>query len=168
MATKKESAADGGQGKKSRLKLIIMVFLMVMLAGGGGGGYYYYKHVTNAEEPEEDRSVVKRKKVERDPVFVALDVFTVNLRGEEGQLLQVAITLQMSDEEDATKLRQFLPLVRSRLIMLLTSKRASDVLTVEGKNELAQQVAAEVSQPFFAGDYPLQIQNVMFTSFIVQ
>ena len=168
MATNKDPAQGGEQKKKSKLKWIVLIFLFVILSGSGGGGYYYYKRVILADASEENEKVVKRTRKEQAPVFVALDAFTVNLKGDENALLQVTITLQMADEEDATKLKRYLPMVRSRLIMLLTSKQAREILTLEGKNELARRVAEEVSQPYFPGDYPLQIQNVMFTSFIVQ
>ena len=172
MATSKESADGGNQKKKSKLKWIILIFLFVILSGSGGGGWYYYKHVVLAASAENGEDVparsAKRTRKDQAPIFVALDPFTVNLRGEDSPLLQITITLQMADEEDATKVKQYLPMVRSRLIMLLTSKRATEILTLDGKNELAKRVAEEVSQPYFPGDYPLQIQNVMFTSFIVQ
>jgi len=165
MATKKE--ATGEEGKKSGKKWIILILLVVLLAGGAGGGYWW-KFMRQSDESTEGGNVVKKKKKEEAPVFVAFDVFTVNLQGEDNPLLQVAITVQMADEEDASKLKQYLPIVRSRLITLLTSKRASELLTPEGKNDLAKAIADEIGQPFFQGDYPLQIRNVLFTSFIVQ
>ncbi|MDL2284149.1 flagellar basal body-associated protein FliL [Oxalobacter sp. OttesenSCG-928-P03] len=173
MATKKE-AANGEEGgkKKSKGKLIILIVLVLLIAGGAGGGWYWWKYIKNAdaEAAEEDGSPKKKKKKKEKeaPVFVSLDAFTVNLQGEEGQLLQTAITLQLSDEEDANKLKQHMPLVRSRLVMLLSSKKAEEVLTAEGKTQLAQEIAEQIKQPFYPGDSSMEIQNVLFTSFIVQ
>ncbi len=176
MATKKEApaSAEGEEGKKKgKGKLIILIVLLLFILGGGaGGGWYWWTHIKNAdaEKADEDDGAPKKKKKKKDagPVFVSLEAFTVNLQGAEGQLLQTAITLQMADEEDAAKLKQHMPLVRSRLVMLLSSKHSQEVLTSEGKIKLAQEVAEQVKQPFFQGDYPLEIQNVLFTSFIIQ
>lgn len=176
MATKKEATAEGGEGKKKgKGKLIILIVLLLLIAGGAGGGWYWWTHIQNAdadaEATEDDGSTKKKKKKRKGdagPVFVSLDAFTVNLQGEDGQLLQTAVTLQVVDEEDANKLKQHMPLVRSRLVMLLSSKQAEEVLTAEGKIKLAQEIAEHIKQPFFPGDYPMEIQNVLFTSFIVQ
>lgn len=179
MATKKEAPAEGEEGKKKgKGKLIILIVLLLFILGGAGGGWYWWTHIKNADaeasEDDEGAAPSKKKKKKKDkkeeagPVFVSLDAFTVNLQGEEGQLLQTAITLQMADEEDAAKLKQHMPLIRSRLVLLLSSKPAEEVLTAEGKMKLAQEIAEQVKQPFFPGDYPMEVQSVLFTSFIVQ
>ncbi len=176
MATKKEAPAEGEEGKKKgKGKLIILIVLLLFILGGAGGGWYWWTHIKSAdteasedEDAEPAKKKKKKKKEEAGPVFVSLDAFTVNLQGEEGQLLQTAITLQMADEEDAAKLKQHMPLIRSRLVMLLSSKPAEEVLTAEGKLKLAQEIADQIKQPFFPGDYPMEVQSVLFTSFIVQ
>lgn len=175
MATKKEAAGEGEGKKKGKGKLIILIVLLLFILGGAGGGWYWWTHIKNADaeaSEDEDASATKKKKKKKKedagPVFVSLDAFTVNLQGEDGNLLQTAITLQMADEEDAAKLKQHMPLIRSRLVMLLSGKQAEEVLTAEGKMKLAQEIAEQIRQPFFPGDYPMEIQNVLFTSFIVQ
>lgn len=124
----------------------------------------------NAEEEEQPAKKKKKnnKKEEVAPVFVQLDTFTVNLQGDEGQFLQTVITLHMVDEEDANKLKQNMPLVKSRIVMLLSSKHAEELLSMEGKNKLAQEIADQIKQPFSQGDYPLELNAVLFTSFIIQ
>ncbi len=177
MATKKPEA-DGDDKPKSKKKLIILIVLLLFILGGAGGGWYWWtaKQAQQQEEmvdDDEEVPVKKKKKKKKDkekagPVFIALEPFTVNLQGEEGMLLQTAITLHMVDEEDATKLKEHMPLIRSRLLMLLSSKKPEEILTTEGKTQLAKEISDQVRQPFFPGDYPLEIQNVLFTSFIVQ
>lgn len=184
MAANKE-AAEGEEGAKKKGKgklIIILVVLLALILGGAGGGWYWWSQKKAAaaaaaeDGDDEDQAPVKKKKKkkkekgeeEKAPVFVSLDAFTVNLQGEEGQLLQTTITLQMVDEEDAAKLKQHLPLIKSRLLMLLSSKHPQEVLTAEGKAKLAEEIAAQIRQPFFPGDYPMEILNVLFTSFIVQ
>lgn len=184
MAANKEAAESAEEGAKKKGKgklIIILAVVLVLILGGAGGGWYWWSHQNAdevaADDDDGDQPVKKKKKKrkkkeegeeEKAPVFVSLDAFTVNLQGEEGQLLQTAITLQMVDDEDAEKLKQHMPLVRSRLLMLLSSKHPQEVLTAEGKTKLAEDIAAQIRQPFFPGDYPLEIVNVLFTSFIVQ
>lgn len=172
MATKKEAAAEGeaGSGKKSKSTLMIIIIVLLLLVLGGGGAGYWLAFVKDADT-EEDSTVARKKKKQKGaeaPVFVSLDAFTVNLQGEDNQLLQTAITLQVDDEEEATRLKQHMPLVRSRLVLLLSSKNAEDILTAEGKNKLAEEIAEQVKQPFSPRDFPMEVHNVLFTSFIVQ
>jgi len=171
MATKKETAAPADGGKKKSGKKWIILILLLLILGGAGGGWYWWTHIHHADDSaSEDGKAVKKKKKKKDqaPVFVSLDAFTVNLQGEDNQLLQISIALQVADEEDAVKLKQHVPLIRSRLVLLLSSKQATEILTVEGKAKLAKDVAEQIKQPFSPGDSPMEIQDVLFTSFIVQ
>ena len=80
------------------------------------------------------------------PTFMVLDPFTVNLQHEESdQFLQIGITLKVSSMELADKIRQRLPEVRSRLLFLLSSKRASELMPIEGKKKLAQEIIVETN-----------------------
>lgn len=174
MATNKSAASNEDGKKKGKGKLIILIVLLIFILGGAGGGWYWWTHIKNADETAEDddssgkKKKKKKSKEDAGPVFIPMEAFTVNLQGEEGLLLQTAITLQMADQEDADKLKQHMPLVRSRLVMLLSSKHPEEILTTDGKTQLAKEIAEQVRQPFYPGDYPMEIPNVLFTSFIVQ
>lgn len=144
---------------KSKKKLIIIILAVVILGLAGGGGWFYFTQMR-----EKPASV---KKVE-PPVFVALDVFTVNLQGEDQQLLQTAITLQLENSEEATKLKENMPLIKNRLLLLLSSKTTEEIATAEGKNKLAQEIAEQVKAPLSPAGDALKVNNVLFTSFIIQ
>jgi flagellar FliL protein len=61
-----------------------------------------------------------------------------------------------------------MPLVRSRLLLLLSSKKASELSTVEGKKKLADEIIAQVKQPFTPQGGSTAISGVFFTSFVIQ
>jgi flagellar FliL protein len=61
-----------------------------------------------------------------------------------------------------------LPQVRSRLLLLLSSQKASDILTPDGKNNLAKEIIAQVNKPFEAKAAPQSVTGVFFTSFVIQ
>ncbi|MDR0933662.1 MAG: flagellar basal body-associated protein FliL [Burkholderiaceae bacterium] len=168
MATEKKAADADGDQKKSKGKLIVLIVLLLLVLGGAGGGWYWWTHIKNAQSASDEGHGKKKQDEKQHPVFVTLDAFTVNLQGEDGRLLQTVIALQMADEEDSAKLKKYMPMVRSRLLLLLSSKKAEDILTEAGKTKLAKEIADQVKQPFFQGDYSLEIQNVLFMSFIVQ
>ncbi len=157
--------------KKSKKKLIVISLIVLLLlgAGGGAGWYFFMGKKSPASQDEAAEQVVEGKEAE-PPVFVKLDTFTVNLQPEENEerVLQIGITLQIKEEDDLERLKIYKPQVRSRLLLLLSSKKASEITTVKGKQQLAEEIVAAVSDPFYAGAKPLSATNALFTSFIVQ
>jgi flagellar FliL protein len=127
--------------KKGKGKLIVIGGLTLLLLAGGGGGGWYYMNQKSAEH------AVEKPVAEAPPMFLPIDQFTVNLNPEGGeQFLQAAFTLKVTDQEvvDAVKLR--LPEVRNRILLLLSSKKASELTTVEGKQKLAEEIQAGANE----------------------
>ncbi len=127
--------------KKSRKKLIIIAALGLVLASGGAGAAWFM-----LKKPAEGTAVAEKKKPPVKPVFAPLDVFTVNLRDERGErFAQVGVTLQMKDAAAEAELKERMPAVRNEILLLLSSKRIDELLSDEGKRELAQQIRARAA-----------------------
>ncbi len=136
-AKKEEPAAAPPKNKK---KLIMIGALAVLLAGGGGG--WYFMKAKNASHEE-----APKPEVHADPIFIALDTFTVNLQHEEAdQYLQVNFSLKVLDPELVEKIKAVMPEIRSKLNLLLSSKRPSEIATVDGKKKLADEIAVETNK----------------------
>jgi flagellar protein FliL len=58
--------------------------------------------------------------------------------------------------------------VRSRVLLLLSGKKASEISTVEGKAQLAKELIASLNQPFVEKGAPNEVKEVLFTQFIIQ
>ena len=160
---KAEAEEEAPVVKKSKKKLIIVLMAVLLLAGGGGGAWYFMGQKKPAGE--------QHAKVEpaKPPVFLVMEPFTVNLTSEGGeQFLQAAFTLQVGSAEQVDLLKLYMPQVRSRLLLLLTSKKASDINTAEGKKKLSAEIMAAVKQPFTANAKPQEVTDVFFTSFVIQ
>ena len=160
--------APAGASKK---KLIIIILAAVLLAGGGGGGAaWYFLH--DKGDHEESGSSKKKKHAATKagpPVFVPIESFTVNLQPENGeQYLQIAFTLQVASSEEMETIKVNMPKVRSRLLLLLSGKKASELNTVEGKQQLAAEIVAQVNQPFEEKGPEQDVTDVLFTAFIIQ
>jgi len=164
-AEPKADAAPAAGGSKKKL-LIIIIAAVVVLAGGGAGAFFFMHGKADAA-PD-----TKHKKVAAPtgpPVFVPIDPFTVNLQPENGeQYLQTAFTLQVASLEQVELIKDNMPKVRSRLLLLLSSKKASEINTPEGKKKLAEDIMAQVKAPFEDKGEPQEVTDVLFTSFIIQ
>jgi flagellar FliL protein len=169
-ADPKADAAPAGGGKS---KLIIIVLAALLVLGAGGGAAWYFLHGSGdgaAEEaPKKEKSSKKKKKEEHPPEYLAVEPFTVNLQPESGdQYLQVAFTLQVDGPEQAEIIKTNMAKVRSRVLLLLSGKKASEINTVEGKQQLAGEILAAVNEPFEKHGDDQEVSDVLFTSFIIQ
>jgi flagellar FliL protein len=169
---KAEAPPPAGGGSKK--KLIIIVVAVLVLALGGGAAAWFFMHGDSSEEhaQQDEKSPKKAKKPAKKagpPVYVPVDQFTVNLQPENGdQYLQVAMTLQASSLEESEVLKTNMPKLRSRILLLLSSKHASEINTPEGKQQLSKEVLDTVNQPFEAGGDHQEVSEVLFTAFIIQ
>ena len=165
------AAAPAGGGKS---KLIIIILAAVIVLGLGGGAAWYFMHGSAAgeeaaEAPKKEKSSKKKKKEEHPPEYLAIEPFTVNLQPENGdQYLQVAFTLQVDGPEQAELIKTNMAKVRSRVLLLLSGKKASEINTVEGKQQLAGEILAVVKEPFDPHGDEQEVSDVLFTSFIIQ
>lgn len=159
------ASADGtAAAPKSRMKLFIIVAIVavVLAAGAAGGAWYFLSHgaaQTGEKKPEPAKA----------PIFTVLEPFTVNLQPETGeQFLQVAMTLQVADQSQVDLIKLYMPMVRGRLVVLLSSKKGSEISTAEGKKKLADEIIAQIRQPFTTNGASPNITSVFFTSFVIQ
>lgn len=181
MAKDAKPAAEGVQGAPAKnKKLLIIVAAVVLLLGVGAvTTFLLLKHSPEHDDEEEvaveKAKPVKRKKVDRlaPPVYVALDAFTVNLVPEHGdQYLQLVVSVEVDEAQTADQLKVYMPKLRNDLTLLLSSKKASDLVTTGGKEQLAEEIKEKINgvlDPASKGkkrDWP--VKEVLFTSFIIQ
>ena len=153
-----EAAEAAPAGKSKKLRFVIIGALVVLL-GGGGAAAWFFTQGSESKEAEAEPA--------KAPVFQALETLTVNLQGGE-QFLQTDITLQVSDQAQGDAIKLYMPRVRSRLLTLLSSKQADELSTTEDKKALAQEILAQVKLPFDPKGKPQQVDDVLFTSFVIQ
>jgi flagellar FliL protein len=147
-AVKKESAKPAPEAeapapapKKRAFNWKLPVIALCVIGAAGGGGYWYTtrSHSDGAKQVKAEPA--------KPPQFLPLEPFTVNLQLEENpQYLQVGLTLRVADNLaiDALKLR--MPEVRDRILLLLSSQKASTLLTLDGKRKLAADIVASVNE----------------------
>ena len=143
MSTKKDDkkkpaeteAEEVPRKSKKTLILIIVVVVGVLAAGGGAAWFFLVKNKLHAEEKK------KSSEPATPALFIPLDRFTVNLVQEQGdQVMQLGLTLKTYDPELEEKIKKEMPEIRSRLLELLSSKRASELQTLQGKKQLSAEI----------------------------
>jgi flagellar FliL protein len=164
---KADSKADAGANPKKKL-LAMVAGAVVLLAAGGAGAWHFMGSSEGASAKTEKKE--KKDAKGAQPEYVALEQFTVNLQpGEAGdQYLQVQLTLQVPGLEEAEIFKNNMAKVRNRVLMLLSSKHAAEISTVEGKRQLANEIVASLKEPFAEKGSPQEVSDVLFTAFIIQ
>jgi flagellar FliL protein len=170
---KADAAAVVAPGGKNKLFMMIGAAVLVLGLGAGAGWYFMHGSAAESADPAKkdhgSSTSKKKKKEEHPPEYLAVEPFTVNLQPENGdQYLQVAFTLQVDGAEQAEVIKTNMAKVRSRVLLLLSGKKASEINTVEGKQQLAGEILAVVKQPFAEHGDEQEVSDVLFTSFIIQ
>ncbi|CAH1387760.1 flagellar basal body-associated protein FliL [Candidatus Nitrotoga sp. M5] len=130
---------EGNTKSKSKKLLLIIIGGVLMLGIAGGAGWYFSKG-----ENHNGKGTQKSAKSTAKPIFIPLEPFTVNLQRERtDQFLQIGISLKIFQEELQEQIKQNLPEIRSRLLVLLSGKRPSELTTSNGKKRLVNEIIAE-------------------------
>jgi flagellar FliL protein len=174
-----EEASEAAPPKKSKKLLIILAAVLVLVLGGGGAAAYLLMNKSDKHADEEevvaDKSGKKKKgDKEAPPAYVALDPFTVNLVAETGdQFLQLMISVEVPDMSVGDRLKMYMPKLRNDITRHLSTKKASELITKEGKDTLADEIRDQINEivdiPPVKGKPPQDaVKEVLFTSFIIQ
>ena len=156
---KDKAEGDAKPAKKSR-KLVFMALAVVLLGAGGGGAWWW----TNRDAGTAQASVAPRA-----PVFLNLEPFTVNLLEENGEhYLQTSLVFQVADQQVVETMKLYLPVIRNRILLLLSSKRPSDIASPEGKAKLVGEVTSAVRESIPGTTPERGIVQTYIGSFVVQ
>jgi flagellar FliL protein len=196
-AKKTEAPAEGEAAPKPKKKLLLFIIIgvLVLVLGGGGAAFFLMKkkaptdeeadNADNADEPPAHAAKAKKKKSKdahaAAPVFTKLDPFVVKLQ-TEGQeaYVQAVPELRLSDAPVAEQVKQFMPEIRHKLLLIFAAKKATELSSPEGMQLLANQIRVSINatlsgekastdqekQDHAPEDAP--VQAVFFSSLIVQ
>lgn len=178
---------ETSQPKKKKGKLFLMIGLVVVLIAGGGGGFYLWSKSRAADENAESKTKGKsdsKKKKNADEesgesdsaetdlpddadvkhVF-ELQPFIVNLSDvDSARYLRMTVSLGVGEEGGEKPDPLFLTRVKNAMLTVLTTKKSEDVLSVEGKTKLRQELLKAAQA---ASEKP-RVEAIYITDFIVQ
>ena len=150
--------------KKGSKKLVLIIAIVALLVLGGGGAAFFVmkkKAAAEAEAAEGEEGAAAPAKVQHaapkpppktdklvPATFVPLDPFVVNLADRDAdRYAQIGMTLEVEDAKFAESMKGYMPAIRNGILMILAHKTAGELLTREGKEQLAEEVAREAVRP---------------------
>ncbi len=184
------AAPDASAAKpKSKKLLVIVLGVLVLALLGALAALLLLKQNTAQDEAgfeEEPAAQHSRADPGAPPIFLPLDNMVVNLADPGGtRFVQIGITLKLQDEQTAEDIKVFMPSIRSGVLLLISQRSADEVLSIAGKEKLANDIISEISSvmgyefeaptaaqsersPRQRRAAPNPVHAVLFSSFIVQ
>jgi len=157
-------APPAAEPRSSKLKIVIPVAVLACALAGGGGYYFMSKRSSAASAATAAPAPAPEK-----PIFVPLEALTVNVQSEgRSRFLHVGMALKVRDEQAKAHVVEYMPEVRSRLLLLLSNRPPESLVTTEDKARLAEEIRLELSRPLGAGLPAQEIGSVSFNTFVVQ
>lgn len=194
MATKTAEAAAAAPPKSKKMLVIVVALVLFVVLAVLGTILYVNKQRAAAEFGDEQTQPVAKHVETGPPTYLPLDNMVVNLADPGGErVAQIGITLELQNAAAVDKVKQYLPTIRSSVLLLVSQRTSEDLLKIEGKEKLARDILREASEPFGGIDEdedeadkakggnkertsrkrrraPVDqpVQRVLFSSFIVQ
>ncbi|RSZ47267.1 MULTISPECIES: flagellar basal body-associated protein FliL [unclassified Variovorax] len=148
-------------------KLLIWIVVAVgLIAAIGAAAYFLLPRFTGgaASTAEAAKPATPEK-----PIFVMLEPLTVNLQAEgRSRFLQIGMALRVRDEHTKSQIVEFMPELRSRLLVLLSNRPPESLVTPEDKAKLADEIRKALNAPLTPETPELGISSVSFNIFVVQ
>ena len=159
--TSATSAARTQNTRQRRLDVIAGLMVLVGLISGGAGyllgSSHVLKHGDEAARAE-------------TPILVPLEPFTVNLKSDDGRnrFLHIGLSVKAADERSQKQAMQYLPEVRSRVLILLSNRQADSLAAPGDRTRLAAEVLQALNKPLAPDQVPPRFTDVAFTTFMIQ
>ena len=178
--TQEESAPKEKKGNNMLMIIIVVVLFLIIIIGG----IVAFLLMSDDAEPvqnnqqRQERSAPKKsrssgssaqyndaRQLSEIGILYPLDTFTVNLKSDAGRrYLKVTMSLELEGEELSLELDAKSPVLRDRIIRILTSKTLEEISSKKGKQKVSQQIMDTLNAMISDGT----IQGIYFTEFVIQ
>ncbi|EWM44435.1 flagellar basal body-associated FliL family protein [Bordetella holmesii 41130] len=82
--------------------------------------------------------------------------------------MHVGLTLRLGDEQSRQRIERYMPEVRNRILMVMSSQTPQSVQSLAGKQAMAKSLQAAINKPFAPLPDGQAVSDVLFTAFVVQ
>lgn len=133
---------DAPPRKRSHALMLVAAALLTC-AGVSVVAWYFLGQPGAAPAEASAAAPAEAPRVRSGTVFVPLEQFTVNLADEGGErLAQIAVTLEVANADVEQSIKARMPAIRNAILLQLSSLESAQLLTLAGKEHLAQRIIA--------------------------
>ncbi len=143
-STAAEAVKPPAKSKKLLIIGIAGVVLLVLIVVGVA----WFMSSRQAVDEDDEEAAPRAVAAAVVPTFLPMETMVVNLADAGGErFAQIGITLELDDEKTSEKIKQYMPSIRSSILLLVSQRTSDELLVVEGKEKLASDIAREVARP---------------------
>jgi flagellar protein FliL len=168
--------------------IIIAAAAVVLLSGIGGGAWYFMNKSADADsgdsasraknaaagkhgaKSDKKDAAAKKSKPGLPDVYLPLDpAFVVNFE-DQGvvRFLQITVEVGAHDPLVLDAVKQSMPIIRNNLVMLFSDLNLASITSRQGKEKLRADALHEVQKVLQEQTGNPGIDNIYFTSFVMQ
>jgi len=175
-----DAALAAAVSAAKKKKLILLGGLIVAILLVAGGGTWFALHLMNgkkveAVEPAAAQHIEKAAEEKTGPgkqaaLYEALEpAFLANflINGRQ-HYLQLSLTAMARDQAAIDGLRTHMPLIRNRVVMILSGETFDNLQTDAGRVQLQQNLLAAMQEILQKETGKPGIEQVFFTNFVMQ
>jgi flagellar FliL protein len=160
------TSTDSGFSMK---KLVIVIVIVQVIMFGGLAAFLTMSGLTGGggqnQAAGEEGDVVNTS----EPIYIAFEKFTVNFGGRQAShFMQVEIQAMTHDPDIQAEVTKHMPVIRNRIILILSSQTLESVTSLEGKDNLREQILIAVQEILQQRSKKTGIEEIYFTSFVMQ
>lgn len=146
MSTNATAAETAQKSAKSKKLLVIGAVVVLLLMVAGAAAWFMASRQSLDDDGEE--RVASHPVAAVVPTFLPMENMVVNLADPGGErFAQLGITLELADAKTADLVKQYMPSIRSNILLLVSQRTSDELLLREGKEKLAADILKEVSRP---------------------
>lgn len=148
----------------------LSIGITLMLAGGGSADSGDDSEVADKKSGDEAAEKEAPARSTGDVQYIALNPpFVVNFGGQStARFLQISMEVSTRDDSIVKAIEKHMPVIRNNLVLLLSSQDQQEISTREGKEKLRGESLAEIQRILKKHTGKTGIQDVYFTSFVMQ
>ena len=160
MAEEGANTSAGNSGGKNPLLTIVMILNLALMGGVAFMQLQTHKKLTAnmsemdliradlakaSDEEKEDKAAVEPKEDKGN--LLPLDGFTANLAQGDGprRFIRLNAVLKLSSDAKDDEYKARKPQIRDAIISILNAKRPEDLLKVQGKQHLKEEIKAAIN-----------------------
>jgi flagellar FliL protein len=182
--TKEESTEEVVVEKKGKntLMIVIIAVLVLIIIGGAAAAFLLMgddeeipatqqqiapqvQETRTSTRSRSNSDMMNSRKLSDIGILYPLDTFTVNLKSDQGRrYLKATISLELSGEELSLELDNKSPVIRDRIIRILSSKTLEEISSKKGKQKVSEQIVDTLNSMIVDGS----IKSIYFTEFVIQ
>lgn len=176
-----ESAPAEKKSSNMLMIVIIIVLVLIIIIGAvvavllmGSDEQTQTNNAPQVQEKRVDTQKTRRssssnslsdRRLSEIGVLYPLDTFTVNLKSDAGRrYLKATMSLELDSPELSHELDSKAPVLRDRIIRILSSKTLEEISSKKGKQKVSEQIMDTLNAMISDG----QIKGIYFTEFVIQ